>query len=161
MEKEILIKVNICKIVSNILKFLGDQFIRDNLIISLMRVFIDAERLGTANQFYEKFSIRNKIFYLIENIMKTHSNIYTEKIIEYANNYSFDTTKMVNLLMNDLTFLSDECIERLIVIKRYQDLIEDVNKFNSFDEETKQLENDKFKDNDRRVRTELKVQFFN
>ncbi len=157
MEKGIQIKVNRLNLVSNILKFLGDEFIKDNLIISLMRVFIDAERLGTANQFYEKFSIRNKIFYLIENIMKTHSVIYTQKIIEYANNYSFETTKMVNLLMNDLTFLSDECIERLIEIKRYQDLTDDINKFNSLDEETKQLENDKFKDNDRRVRTELKV----
>jgi hypothetical protein len=126
-----------------------------------MRVFIDAERLGTANQFYEKFSIRHKIFYLIENIMKSHKGIYTDKIIEYANNYTEDTTKMVTLLMNDLTFLSDECIERLIEIKRYQDLTEDVNKYNSLDEETKQLEDNKFKDNDRRVRTELKVHFNN
>jgi ubiquitin conjugation factor E4 B len=122
-----------------------------------MRVFIDAERLGTANQFYEKFSIRNKIFYLIENIMKSHKTVYTEKIIEYANNYSFDTTKMVNLLMNDLTYLIDECIERLIEIKRYQDLVEDTAKFNALDQETKQLEEEKFKDHDRRVKTELRV----
>lgn len=122
-----------------------------------MRVFIDAERLGTANQFYEKFSIRNKIFSLIENIMKTHHNIYTEKIVEFANNYKFDATKMVNLLMNDLTFLIDECIERLMEIKRYQDLKDDTEKFNAMDEETKQLENEKFNENDRRVKTELKV----
>ena len=65
MGREIPIRVLLLNSVSNILKFLGDDFIKENLIISLMRVFIDAERLGTANQFYEKFSIRNKIFYLI------------------------------------------------------------------------------------------------
>jgi ubiquitin conjugation factor E4 B len=122
-----------------------------------MRVFIDAERLGTANQFYEKFSIRHKIFYLIENIMKSHKTIYTEKIIEYANNYSTDTTQMVNLLINDFTYLIDECIERLIEIKRYQDLVDDTARFNAMDQETKKLEEDKFKDHDRRVRTELRV----
>jgi ubiquitin conjugation factor E4 B len=124
-----------------------------------MRVFIDAERLGTANQFYEKFSIRNKIFYLIEHIMKSYKTIYIEKIIEYANNFSEDTTKMVNLLMNDLTYLIDECIERLIEIKRYQDLIDDTERFNALDQETKQLEQEKFKDHDRRVKTELRVSF--
>jgi ubiquitin conjugation factor E4 B len=143
------------------LKFLGDSFIKDNLVISLMRVFIDAERLGTANQFYEKFSIRNKIFYLIEHIMKSHRTVYTEKIMEYANNYSFDTTKMVNLLMNDLTYLIDECIERLIEIKRYQDLVDDTARFNALDQETKQLEEEKFKDHDRRVKTELRVKNIN
>jgi uncharacterized Fe-S radical SAM superfamily protein PflX len=35
---------------------------------------------------------------------------------------------MINLLINDLTFLNDECIERLMDIKRYQDLIDDVMK---------------------------------
>jgi ubiquitin conjugation factor E4 B len=127
------------------------------MMVSLMRVFIDAERLGTSNQFYEKFSIRNKIFYLIENIMKSHKTIYIEQIKEYANNYKFETTKMVNLLMNDLTYLIDECIEKLMEIKRYQDLKEDTDRWNGLDEETKQLENQKFADNDRLVKTELKV----
>lgn len=122
-----------------------------------MRVFIDAERLGTSNQFYEKFTIRNKIFYLIENIMKTHKTIYLEQIQEYANSYKFETTKMVNLLMNDLTFLIDECIEKLMDIKRYQDLKEDIERFSALDEETRQLENQKFAENDRLVKTELKV----
>lgn len=94
-----------------------------------MRVFIDAERLGTSNQFYEKFSIRHKILFLIENILKTHSIVYTEKIREFANNQMEDATKMINLLMNDLTFLNDECIERLTEIKKYQDLVETVKIF--------------------------------
>ena len=59
--------------------------------------------------------------------------------------------------MNDLTYLIDECIEKLMEIKRYQDLKEDTDRWNGLDEETKQLENQKFADNDRLVKTELKV----
>jgi ubiquitin conjugation factor E4 B len=142
---------------TQLLKILNDEFVKENLIYSLMRVFIDAERLGTSNQFYEKFSIRNKILYLIENLMKTHKSIYSDKFLDFANKFRFDTIKMINLLMNDLTFLIDECIERLMQIKKFQDLRADVERYNALDEETKQLETDKFNDNDQRVRTELKV----
>ena len=73
---------------------------------------------------------------------------------------------MINLLMNDLTFLNDECIERLMEIKIYQDLLDNVRrylynlqaeKYGSLDEEAKKFEEKKFKDNDRRIKTELKV----
>ena len=58
--------------------------------------------------------------------MKANKQLFTQKIIDYANEYKEDCTKMINLLMNDLTFLNDECIERLMDIKRYQDLKDDV-----------------------------------
>lgn len=122
-----------------------------------MRVFIDAERLGTSNQFYEKFNIRHKVLHIIENIMKTHKSIYSEKIKDYANTDKFDATKMVNLLMNDLTYFIDECIERLIAIKRYQDLLDDRDDWNALDQERRQMETEKFQENDQRVKPELKL----
>jgi hypothetical protein len=140
-----------------LLKLLNNDYVQQKLIFALMRVFIDAERLGTSNQFYEKFSVRNKILLLIENILKSHRGIYSGKIVDYANEHKFDCTKMLSLLMNDVAFLIDEVIERLTVIKKYQDLKSDVEKFNSLDEETKQMENEKFSENDRLVKTELKV----
>ena len=136
---------------------LNDNFITENLISSLFQIFIDAERLGTQNQFFEKFNIRHKILHLIENIMKTHENLYLEQIKEYAIKKTPDATKMINNLMNDLTYLIDECIEKLSQIKTYQELIEDKEKFSKFDEETKQLENEKFTNNDRIVKGELQV----
>lgn len=159
-ERETLNRVNTFLIQAmSLLKFLNDDLIKDHFIFSLMRVFIDAEKLGTANQFYEKFSIRNKIFTLIEHVMKSHRQVYTQKIKEYADTYKFEATKMLNLLMNDLTFLIDECIERLSEIKRYQDLKDDAERYNAMDEETKQLENEKFTDNDRRAKTEMQVKY--
>ena len=91
-----------------------------------MRVFTDAERLGTSNQFYEKYTIRHKILYLIENIMKTHKYLYQNKLIDFNNDYKEESTKLVNVLINDLTYLNDECIEKLTDIKKYQELKEDV-----------------------------------
>ena len=126
---------------------------------SLFRIFIDAERLGTQNQFYEKFNIRHKILYLIENIIKSpsHESIYIERIKDYASKENFVATKMINNLMNDLTYLIDECIEKLSEIKNYQDLLDNKERFNKLDEETKQLENEKFTNNDRIVKSELQV----
>ena len=113
-------------LVGNLTKLLIDEFVQKHLIHSIIKVFIDAERLGTSNQFYEKFSIRHKILYLIEKINKTNRLLFTEKIMEYSESNKDDMVKMINLLMNDLTFLYDECIERLEAIKCYQDLLEDV-----------------------------------
>ena len=59
--------------------------------------------------------------------------------------------------MNDITFLNDECIEGLSDIKKYQDLLGETTKYNSLDEETKKLEENRFKEKDRKIRIELKV----
>ena len=146
------------KQITNLNKLLGDEFIKNHMIYSLIRVFIDAERLGTSNQFYEKFSIRHKILTLLDNIMKSGNRyIYSEKFIEVANKEKFDTTKMINLLMNDVTYLIDECIERLIAIKRYQDIKDDIASYNQLDQETKQMEEERFRENDYRVKPELQL----
>lgn len=89
--------------------------------------------------------------------MKTHESLYLEQIREYAIKKTPEATKMINNLMNDLTYLIDECIEKLSQIKTYQELIEDKEKFSKLDEETKQLENEKFSNNDRIVKGELQV----
>jgi len=122
-----------------------------------MRVFNDAERLGTSNQFFEKFNIRHKILNLLENIMKTHKLIYNNKIIDYANEYEEDCTKTVSVMMGDLNYFNEECIDRLSQIKKYQDLIADKERYDKFDEETKKMEDDRFKENDRLVKTEIRV----
>ena len=59
--------------------------------------------------------------------------------------------------MNDLTYLNDECIENLTIIKKYQDLIFDAEKYNKLSEENKKFEEDKFKEKDRIVKAEIKL----
>lgn len=143
--------------ISQIFSLLREKFIKDSLMVSIMRVFVDAERLGTSNQFYEKFSVRDKILLLIENINKGAGKLFVENIKAYAHQYNEESTKMVTMLMSDLTYFNDEIIEKLSLIKQYQDLIDNPEEYNKKSEEQKKFEEDKFKNNDRIVRAEIKL----
>lgn len=138
-------------------RLLKDEFINDNLINSIMRVFIDAERVGTANQFYEKFSIRNKVLILTDNLFSRHEEEFKNKILNYAQKNEFETTKMLTLLLNDVNYLIDEVITRFSDIKTYQDLKDDTEKWNAMSEEEKSSEDGKFAENDRLVKPEIKM----
>ena len=59
--------------------------------------------------------------------MKSHHHTYQMKLIDFNNDFKDEATKLVNVLINDLTYLNDECIEKLMEIKKYQELKEDVN----------------------------------
>jgi ubiquitin conjugation factor E4 B len=113
--------------------------------------------LGTSNQFYEKFTVRQKILFLIDNINKGYGQLFEENIKDYTKKYPEESTKMINLLMNDITFLNDEIIENLSVIKQYQDLIEDEERYKNVTEENKKYEEGKFKEKDRIVKQEINL----
>ena len=143
--------------INQIFKLLNEKFIKESLMVSILRVFIDAERLGTSNQFYEKFTVRQKILFLIDNINKGYGQLFEENIKAYTEKHNEESTKMINLLMNDLTYLNDECIENLSIIKKYQDLISEKEKYDSLSEENKKFEEDKFKEKDRIVKAEIRL----
>jgi len=138
-------------------KLLKDNFIKENLIFSIMRVFIDAERLGTANQFYERFNVRNKVLQLVNEVFKKNQDILIENIINYANIHSEDASQMLTLLMGDVSYLSDEVIQRLIDIKNYQELKDDKELWNKKTDEEKKREEDKFNENDRMLKAECRL----
>ncbi len=93
----------------------------------------------------------------MDKIINSHHSIYIEKIRIYAKEKTDEAIKMINNLMNDLTYLIDECIEKLSQIKTYQELLDDKERYEKLDQETKQLENEKFMNNDRIVKSELQV----
>ena len=145
------------KRINQIFKLLNEKFIKQSLMVSILRVFVDAERLGTSNQFYEKFSVRAKILMLIENINKGYGRLFEENIKDYTEKYHEESKKMVNNLLNDLIYLNDECIENLKTIKKYEDLLNDKERYNSMNEENKKFEESRFKEKDRIVRAEIKL----
>ena len=142
---------------SSIFKLLNEKFIKESLMVSILRVFVDAERLGTSNQFYEKFSVRAKILMLIDNINKGYGHIFEENIRAYTEKYPEESKKMVNNLLNDLTYLNDEVIEKLKAIKIYEDLIADKERYEHMSEENRKFEETKFNETDRIVRAEIKL----
>ena len=140
-----------------IFKILNEKFIKESLMVSILRVFVDAERLGTANQFYEKLVVRAKILILIENINKCYGHLFEENIKDYTIKYNEESKKMMYNLLNDLIYLSDECIENLKLIKKYEDLVADTDAYNRMSIENKRFEEDKFKQKDKLVRIQIKL----
>ena len=145
------------KRINKIYILLKERFIKQSLMVSILRVFVDAERLGTSNQFYEKFSVRAKILLLIENINKGYGHLFEENIKEYTEKYVEESRKMVNNLLNDLIYLNDECIENLKTIKKYEDLLNDKERYNNMSEENKKFEESRFNEKDHIVRAEIKL----
>ena len=138
-------------------KLLKDNFIKENLIFSIMRGFIDAERLGTSNQFYERFSVRNKVLQLVNEVFKKNHEILIENIINYANVHSDNAIHMITLLMNDVSYLIEEVIQRLTDIKNYQDLKDNKELWNSKTDEERKTEESKFTENDRMLKAESRL----
>ena len=145
------------ELTDKIFKLLNEKFIKESLMVSILKVFVDAERLGTDNQFNEKFVVRAKIMILIENINKSYGHLFEENIKEYMDKYTEDGKKMINNVLNDLIFLNDECIENLKVIKNYQDLLADKVKYNKMSYANKLIEESKFKAKDKLVRAQIKL----
>ena len=138
-------------------KLLKDEYIKENLILSIMRVFIDAERLGTSNQFYERFNVRNKVLQLVNEVFKKNKEILIDNIINYANHYSDNATQMLTLLMGDVTYLIDEVIQRLIDIRNYQELKDNKELWDPKTQEQKTEEDNKFAENDRMLKAECRL----
>ena len=145
------------KKINKIYKLLNEKFIKEKLMVSILRVFVDAERLGTSNQFYEKFNVRHKILLLIENINKGYGHLFEENIRTYMEKYPEDGKKMINSLLADLIYLNNECIEDLKLIKKYEDLISDKEQYESMTQEQKKFEEEKFNNKDRLVRIEIRL----
>ena len=142
---------------SKIFNLLNEKFIKESLMVSILRVFVDAERLGTSNQFYEKFVVRAKLMILIENINKGYGHLFEENLKEYTEKYPEESKKMVNNLLNDLIYLNDECIENLKVIKNYQDLLDDKVRYNKMSIDNKRFEERRFNEKDKIVRAQIKL----
>ena len=142
---------------TKIFNLLNEKFIKESLMVSILRIFVDAERLGTNNQFYEKFVVRAKIMILIENINKGYGHLFEQNIKIYIEKYPEDGKKMINNLLNDLIYLNDECIENLKVIKNYQDLLDDKVRYNKMSAENKRFEEKRFLEKDKIVRAQIKL----
>lgn len=131
----------------------NDPLIKEIFIYSLIRVFIDSERLGGSNQFYEKFNHRYKLLLLIDSIKNQIS--INDQLIYYAKSYKEDCILMVNFLINDLTFMGDETIDRLKSIKAYEDLKNNQELYNSLSEEDKKNKLEKFEEDSKRAKNSI------
>lgn len=108
------------------------------LISALMKFYVDVETTGQSTEFYDKFTIRYHISHIFKSLWA--STVHRQMIIlESKNGNQF--VKFINMLMNDTTFLLDECLENLKKIHDVQSLMmneEEWSKLESDDQQSRQ-----------------------
>ena len=135
---------------NKLIRIFDDNLVKEIFIYSLVRVFIDSERLGGSNQFYEKFNVRYKILLLIDSVKNQIS--IDDQLIFYAKKFKDDCILLVNYLINDLTYMADETLERLKSIKSYEELKSNTEKYQSLEEEKRKQLDEKFNEDSSRAK---------
>ncbi|EGC28981.1 hypothetical protein DICPUDRAFT_59083 [Dictyostelium purpureum] len=97
--------------------------IKDHLVLSLMRFYVDIEFTGGHNQFYEKFTYRHYSSVILKYLWSVPD--FRKKFFETPKDPIF--IKFVNMLINDSTYVLDEALAKLIKIKENQILFDDPN----------------------------------
>lgn len=96
----------------------GLPFANEHLLHTLIKAYIEAERTGSHNQFYDKFNIRYELFQVLKCIWK--NPLYHEKLLQETKlNHQF-FVQFVNMLVNDVTFVLDEAITALKLVHELQ-----------------------------------------
>lgn len=99
---------------------LNHELAQTVLVSSLMKFYTDIETTGQSTEFYDKFTIRYHISHLFRGMWE--SPVHRQVMItESKTGKQF--VKFVNMLMNDTTFLLDECLEYLKRIHQTQVLM--------------------------------------
>ncbi|KAJ7107276.1 ubiquitin elongating factor core-domain-containing protein [Mycena crocata] len=93
-----------------------------HLMPALTRFYIEVEQTGASSQFYDKFSARRNISYILKVVWNnpTHREALNAEATENVEKF----VKFVNLMINDVTFLMDESLgdlNQIYTIQREMD----------------------------------------
>ncbi|XP_057303615.1 ubiquitin conjugation factor E4 A-like [Hydractinia symbiolongicarpus] len=95
---------------------------------SLLQLFVDIEFTGHAMEFDQKFTYRHYMYEILEYIWNiptyhaTFRKLYEEGKVVYKRDLNFSAfPRFINLLVNDSTFLLDEALQNLVMIKTLQE----------------------------------------
>ncbi|XP_037957419.1 ubiquitin conjugation factor E4 B [Teleopsis dalmanni] len=91
------------------------------LCSSLMKFYVDIETTGQSTEFYDKFTIRYHISHLFKAMW---DNPIHRQVMITESKSGNQFVKFINMLMNDTTFLLDECLENLKRIHQTQVLMQ-------------------------------------
>ena len=95
-----------------------------HLVPALIAFWIDAESTGSHTQFYDKFNIR---FHLVQIFKEIWANPdHKQRLFEQATARASEFTVFINRLMNDVTFLLDDALDKLAELHTKQLVMDDV-----------------------------------
>lgn len=122
------------------------------LISALMKFYTDIETTGQSSEFYDKFTIRYHISHLFKGMWA--SAVHRRAMIDESKNGK-QFVKFINMLMNDTTYLLDECLDYLKSIHETQVLMMDVQAWAETESETQQTRQRQLRQDERQCRSYL------
>ncbi|CAD8115932.1 unnamed protein product [Paramecium sonneborni] len=97
--------------------FRNNEIIEKHMISGLLKVFIDCERTGEGNQFYEKFNFRYRFCKLIRFLLEKHKDRYNLLLSQTVEKEKEMFLAFANYYLNDMIFLLDECLTKIKKMK--------------------------------------------
>lgn len=103
--------------------FLNDTFnsnslVKENLLYSLLDLYVMVEKTGASSQFYDKFNSRFYISIIIKEIWKNET--YRNQLTKYSTDNVEFFIRFIARMLNDTTFLLDETFNELNTIHNCQ-----------------------------------------
>lgn len=124
-----------------------------HLVPALMSFWIEAESTGSHTQFYDKFNIRYHLSQIFKVIWSNPS--HKEQIHKEATGRESDFVVFANRLMNDVTFLLDDALEKLLDLHSKQAEMEDEQTWNARSAEERQELEGHIRGNEGQIRSML------
>lgn len=131
---------------------MSHELAQSALIPALMKFYVDVETTGQSTEFYDKFTIRYHISHIFKGLWSSSAHRQM-MIVESKNGDQF--VKFVNMLMNDTTFLLDECLENLKKIHDVQSLMMNEEEWNKLEAEDQQSRQRQLSQDERQCRSYL------
>lgn len=98
--------------------FNTNKLISDNLLYSLLDIYVMIEKTGASSQFYDKFNSRYYISQIIEELW--NNDMYKRQLSGYSKNNVDFFIRFIARMLNDTTFLIDESFNELNSIHNFQ-----------------------------------------
>lgn len=99
--------------------FETNSLVRNNLLYSLLDIYVMIEKTGASSQFYDKFNSRYYISQIVEQLWKIDH--YKQQLTGYSKNNVDFFIRFIARMLNDTTFLFDESFNELNLIHNMQE----------------------------------------
>lgn len=96
-----------------------NALVKDNLLYSLLDIYVMIEKTGASSQFYDKFNTRFYISKIVEDLWKIDH--YKQQLSGYSKHNVDFFIRFIARMLNDTTFLFDESFNELNTIHKLQE----------------------------------------
>ena len=126
-----------------------------HLVPALMSFWIEAESTGSHTQFYDKFNIRYHLSQIFKAIWSNPQ--HKEQLHREARGRESDFVVFINRLMNDVTFLLDDALEKLQELHQKQSEMDDTAAWNARPVEERQEREGHIRSIEGQVKSDLQL----